>query len=137
VARGKRRNQQNQNQRQGQQPPRGQIVRASWEAPIPPPALLENYNNVVENGAERIMRMAEKAQDSDIEMGRAVLEVHKRGQGLGAAISILALVLASALGAFGLYLNAPTPFYLLPAALVSVPVFAVIKALVTRGDQPN
>jgi hypothetical protein len=47
---------------------------------------------------------------------------------------MLALVLAAALGAFGLYVHAHPAFYALPAALVSVPVFAVIKALVTRGE---
>ena len=33
---------------------------ASFSGPIPPPALLEKYNEVIPNGAERIMAMAER-----------------------------------------------------------------------------
>ena len=37
------------------------LVGARWQGPIPPPALIQQYNQVVDNGAERIMLMAEKA----------------------------------------------------------------------------
>jgi uncharacterized membrane protein len=107
------------------------VVSARWQGPIPPPALIQQYNEVVEGGAERIMRMAEKAQGAEIEMGRAWAADSRRGQLLGAAVSILALVLAAGLGAFGLYSAAPAGFYALPVALVSVPVFAVIRAIVS------
>lgn len=113
---------------------RRQVVRASWEGPIPPPALIEQYNAIIPNGAERIMRMAEKAQDADIEMHRGWLKTNARGQRLGAAISIIALVLAASLSAFALYMSAPVAFYALPAALLSVPVFSVIKALISGPD---
>ena len=109
------------------------LVRARWQGPVPPPALIEQYNQVIENGAERIMRMAEKAQDAEIATGQAWIAESRRGQWLGAAVSILALVLAAALGAFGLYSGAQFGFYILPVALVSVPVFAVIRAIV-RGQ---
>ena len=111
---------------------RQNVVGARWQGPIPPPAIIQQYNQVVENGAERIMRMAEKAQEAEISMGAAWATENRRGQWLGAAVSMLALVLAAALGAFGLYYNAPLGFYVLPAALVSVPVFAVVRAIV-RG----
>jgi uncharacterized membrane protein len=41
----------------------------SWEGPIPPPALLSQFNNVITNGAERIFAMAERqsAHREDIE----------------------------------------------------------------------
>jgi uncharacterized membrane protein len=109
------------------------LVSARWQGPIPPPALIQQYNQVVENGAERIMRMAETAQVAEIEMGRAWVAENRRGQWLGAAVSMVALILAAALGAFGLYFTAPLGFYILPAALVSVPVFAVVRAIV-RGS---
>jgi uncharacterized membrane protein len=35
-------------------------VSASFSGPIPPPALLERYNEIIPNGAERILAMAEK-----------------------------------------------------------------------------
>jgi uncharacterized membrane protein len=111
---------------------RQELVSARWQGPIPPPALIQQYNEVIENGAERIMEMAEKAQAAEIEMGRAWVAENRRGQMLGAAVSMAALVLASTLGAFGLHSAAQLGFYILPAALVSVPVFAVVRAIV-RG----
>ncbi|HYU11182.1 MAG TPA: DUF2335 domain-containing protein [Stellaceae bacterium] len=112
---------------------RRELVGARWQGPIPPPALIQQYNQVVDNGAERIMQMAEKAQAAEIEMGRAWVAENRRGQWLGASVSMLALVLAAALGAFGLHSGAPLGFYILPAALVSVPVFAVVRAII-RGQ---
>ena len=106
---------------------------ARQQGPVPPPALIQQYNQAVENGAERIMRMAETAQAAEIELGRAWVAENRRGQWLGAAVSLAALMLAAALGAFGLHSAAPLGFYLLPAALVSVPVFAVVRAIV-RGQ---
>jgi len=119
------------------EPPTGrrELVSARWQGPIPPPALIEQYNQVVENGAERIMRMAEQAQQAEIEMGRAWVAENRRGQWLGASVSMLALILAAALGAFGLPFGAPPGFYALPAALVSVPVFAVVRAIVRRESR--
>jgi uncharacterized membrane protein len=111
---------------------RQDLVSARWQGPIPPPALIQQYNQVVENGAERIMRMAEQAQAAEIEMGRAWVAENRRGQWLGACVSMIALVLAAALGAFGLFSAAQLGFYILPAALVSVPVFAVVRAIVRR-----
>ena len=111
---------------------RQDLVRARWQGPIPPPALIQQYDQVIENGAERIMRMAEQAQAAEIEMGRAWVAENRRGQWLGACVSMIALILAAALGAFGLYSAAPLGFYILPAALVSVPVFAVVRAIVRR-----
>lgn len=92
--------------------------------------MLDQYSQVVENGAERIMRMAEKAQDAEISMGAAWAAENRRGQWLGAVVSMIALILAAALGAWGLHSGAQAVFYALPAALVSVPVFAVVRAIV-------
>ena len=78
------------------------------------------------------MRMAEQAQQAEIEMGRALVAESRRGQWMGAAVSLTALVLAAILGAFGLQTNAAASFYALPAALVGVPLFAVVRTLV-RG----
>jgi len=79
------------------------------------------------------MRMAEKAQDADIAMGSAFVAENRRGQFLGAAASIVALLIAGALGAYGLSVEAHPAFYILPTAFVSIPVFAVIRALI-RGS---
>ena len=111
---------------------RRELVGARWQGPIPPPALIQQYNEVIEDGAERIMRMAENAQAAEIEMGRAWVAENRRGQWLGATVSMMALALAAALGALGLHSAAQLGFYILPAALVSVPVFAVVRAIIRR-----
>ena len=46
----------NQPNRQAEQEPERHYVAHSWEAPIPPPSILAEFNNVVPNGAERIVR---------------------------------------------------------------------------------
>ena len=133
----KHKNRSQQNQPSGTpNPPRPetQVVSASWQGPIPPPAIVEGYDRIIQNGAERIMRMAEKAQDADIAMGSAYVAENKRGQYLGASASIVALLIAGALGAYGLHIQAPAAFYLLPSAFVSIPVFAVIRALIRGGN---
>lgn len=43
------------------------LVQSTMEAfsgPLPPPAMLAQYNDVVPNGAERIMAMAERQQET-------------------------------------------------------------------------
>jgi uncharacterized membrane protein len=41
---------------------------ASWKGPLPPPSDLQGYEFVVPGSAERILGMAEKALDSQIEV---------------------------------------------------------------------
>ena len=81
------------------------------------------------------MHMAEQAQQAEIEMGHALAAEIRRGQWLGAGMSMLALVLAAALGALGLESKATASFYALPAALVGVPLFAVVRAIVRRAPR--
>lgn len=44
-------------------PSRRGVIAASFEGPLPPPDMLEHYNNVVPGAAERILAMAEKNGD--------------------------------------------------------------------------
>ena len=39
-----------------------QSVSVAWTSPIPPPSELANYNNVIPNGAERIIALVENEQ---------------------------------------------------------------------------
>ena len=53
-----------QQQTPNQTPQRDLLIQASasssFSGPIPPPALLQKYNEIIPNGAERILAMAEK-----------------------------------------------------------------------------
>lgn len=107
-----------------------------WQGPLPPPDALEKFNYIVENGAERVFRMAELEQQHRIDSERAALNsniqaaasestITARGHLLGASVSILA-ILASALTA---YLGAS---WSVSVALVGVPLMSAVRALVIR-----
>ncbi len=60
------------------------VLSAEFKGPLPPPGLLRQYEDVLPGSADRIFKMAEKALDHDISMGRA-----------GATQATLGLMLAS------------------------------------------
>ena len=100
---------------------------AIWSGVLPSPEDMERFNAVIPNGAERIMRLAEREQEHRISVEQVLLpqniSAHARGQWLGAAISMLAIVSAALTGYLGVD-------RLIPIALVGVPVLAVARALV-------
>lgn len=74
--------------------------------PLPHPDLIEKYNNVIDNGAERIMRMAELQQENRFaerkeiretnrEIALSKLDYFKRGQIMGFILAIALLGLAT------------------------------------------
>lgn len=73
-------------------------VSTQWTGPIPPPEALDRFNQVIPNGAERIFKMAEAEQAPRIahetDTLRATVAEAKRGQILGASISLLAVASA-------------------------------------------
>jgi uncharacterized membrane protein len=42
----------------------------SWQGPLPPPSILAEFDQVIDNGAERLFRMGEKEQDNRLENDR-------------------------------------------------------------------
>lgn len=71
----------------------------SFSGPLPPPPLLKQYDDIVPGAAERVIRMAEKALDHEIDFGRTALVATvantKRGQLL--AFSVVLIVLGCAM----------------------------------------
>ena len=71
----------------------------SLAAPSHPPEVLGGYNEVLANGAERIMVMAEKQNDHRIRQeGKVIAEDIRRqkwGLGLGFFVALLGLAAAS------------------------------------------
>lgn len=114
-------------QQQPQQQQRTQVELQQWTGPLPPPAALERFNDIIPGGADRILAMAEKEQGHRIEYEstglRATTEEAKRGQYLGSVLSAVAL-----LGAvFVVYLGGP---WEVSVALVGIPVLGIIRAIV-------
>lgn len=67
------------------------VVSTQWAGPLPPPSVLSGFNDVVENGAERVFRMAEKEQEHRVSYERAELEAtrrdFRRGQVIGGVLA--------------------------------------------------
>jgi uncharacterized membrane protein len=77
----------------------------SFSGPLPPPELLARYNDVVPNGAERIIKMAENQQTHRHDLERTVVhgnvQSEKRGQWMGLTISVVVLAAGVYLAAIG------------------------------------
>lgn len=102
-------------------------VSTQWTGPLPPPEALDRFNQVVPNGAERIFKMAETEQAHRIayetDALRATVVEAKRGQYLGATISLFAAAGALVGALIGAY-------WPVSVALVGVPLMALAKAIV-------
>lgn len=120
-----------------------------FEGPIPPPAVLQGYEQILPGAAERILRMAEQqaahrhslelksinanisGADRQLELAdkqlKAVYASDKLGQWLGFAVSMCCLGGGIYLGVIG------QPW--LAGVLVSLPIASVIKAFRDQGQQ--
>jgi len=106
-----------------------ELVTAQWAGPLPPPSVLTGFNHAVENGAERVFRMAEKEQEHRIAFKLAELEGARkdfyRGQILGGVLA-LACVAAS------LYSVVIDAHPAVSIALVGIPITALIGKMLKR-----
>ncbi len=80
-------------------------IRESFSGPLPPPRLLSEYNDVVDNGAERIMKMAENQSNHRISLEDHAIKEELRqsryGQYFGFALGILGMGIAAWLAITG------------------------------------
>lgn len=121
------RGQQPQVQQQLPQHQQQQVLRAEWSGPLPPPAALEKFNQIIPGGADRILAMAEKEQTHRIEYEKtglsATVNESKRGQWLGAFISLVAVVGSVYSAHIGAH-------WAVSLALVGVPVLGLVRAII-------
>jgi uncharacterized membrane protein len=105
------------------------VASAQWSGPLPPPAALEKFNQIIPNGADRIMRMVESEQASrhaleEQQLKHMASDV-KRGHWIGLAFGVACVagcVFTAHIGAH-------------PAvsiALVSLPIGLMIKHILGR-----
>jgi uncharacterized membrane protein len=100
-------------------------VQQQFSGPLPPPGHLSDYEAILPGAAERILRMAENAQNHSAYMDRCIVEAQiddqKRGMRYGLVVLLLIIALATYFGIkeqiwmAGLLLST--------AALGSIPVF--------------
>lgn len=82
------------------------MVSQEFSGPLPPPAVLDDYNRVVPSAAEKIIAMAEKEQEHRIKAEQMMIEGEikqaKRGQIMGFIIALLLTATAIYLAVIGL-----------------------------------
>lgn len=105
------------------------MIAAQWQGPLPPPGALEQFDKIIPNGAERIMVMCEKEQDSrlSIEKTYAYSEVaiEVGGRVIGAFL-ILACIFAAI---WSIHINAD---WKVTVGFLSVPVMGTLAKLFDR-----
>src|SRR5271166_6856833 len=77
------------------------LVQATMQAfsgPLPPPAVLAQYNETVPNGAERIVAMAEKQQEHRLEIEHSVIHGNSLDQRLGLIFGFIVMMSAVGVG---------------------------------------
>lgn len=102
------------------------VVAVGWEGPLPPPRTLAQFNEVIPDGAERIMAMAEKEQAHRHAMDAWI--------GIGGR-AVGAVLLISCLGAaiWSVYLGAN---WKVTGLFLGIPVLATISRFVpVRGKK--
>lgn len=116
-------------------PNQQQIVSAQWQGPLPPPDALAHFNDIIPDGAERIMRMVEEEQSHRISYEKAHLNAvagdTRRGHYIGLIISVSAIGGAVGAAYFGAHWS-------VSIALVGIPILGIIRTIVgskTNGKQ--
>ena len=100
---------------------------ANWSGPLPPPAALAQFNEIIPNGAERIMAMVEQEQAHRIAMDqkaqRAEVWDTLGGKVLGATMALAAMAGAIYTAFIGAH-------WVVSVAIVGVPITALIGKFV-------
>lgn len=117
------------------------MIAAQWSGPIPAPGSLREFDDIIKDGAERIMRMAEQEQQHRFAMDKAnvagqtrqqeLIAYRARGEIMHIRIGQLfgaGLALICIFGAISIAKDAPW----VAAALVGIPMASVIKAFMRK-----
>jgi uncharacterized membrane protein len=89
---------------------------AHWSGPLPPPAELEKFNQIIPGGADRLLRMAEAEQTHRFEDA-------KRGQYFGWSLAAGAVISAAVVS----LCHGP---WQVSVALVGIPVLGAVHVLI-------
>lgn len=78
---------------------------STFSGPLPPPSILGDYNSIIPNGAERIMKMAENQSSHRIDLEKHAIKEElrqsKNGQIFGFILAILGMLIAFGLASLG------------------------------------
>lgn len=110
-----------------------QIIARHHMGPLPDPEDMARYGNIIPNGAERIMQLAEKEQSARLQMEAAEQEgrfsylkqeqaIKKRGQWF----ACFSIIVFAAISVYLIYSGSPTAGALLMGASLATVVLAFI-----------
>jgi uncharacterized membrane protein len=104
-----------------------QVSSASFSGPLPPPAILQEYNEVLEGAAERIFKMAETQASHRQELEKRVVksDILKSYLGLTAGFVVAATAIVS--GSLVAYYGQPWAGAAIGGAPVAALVWAFLK----------
>lgn len=98
----------------------------AFSGPLPPPSMLAEYNNVVQNGAERIMVMAEKQQDHRQQMESRVVRSNTTDQRIGLVLGFIVMMSVAGAGVWCVSIGKDTAGLSALITAVAGPVAAFI-----------
>lgn len=107
-------------------------VQAEWSGPLPPPGILEQFNHVVDNGAERIFQAWEAETQHRHQLERRDLMATAIDAILGKVFAFLFVMAALTVCAVAIAWNAPWVAGLLGSGVIGSVVWAFIKVNRTR-----
>ena len=116
------------------------VQQESWSGPLPPPDVLLEYN-FVENGAERIFRMAERQSEHRMRMEDKALDsdnsILTRGQWFGLIVVLAVLGLAGYMAYLGATAAAAAVVAIDVVGLAAVFVYSRLSRRDVQERQPN
>ena len=111
-----------------------------WQGQFPPPDAVQKYEAVLPGSFDRIIRMAERLQEAQIDETKRAQDYTRddarRGHWLGFGATIAAILAAVVCAAIAAVTHVPGLLWV-AGALVGVPVMAVAKSLVETARVPS
>ncbi|PRD42089.1 hypothetical protein C5748_18210 [Phyllobacterium phragmitis] len=98
-----------------------------WSGPLPPPQILEEFNNVVPNGAERIMAAWERETDHRHKMERRELTLVSTDAILGKICAFLFVLGALSACAFAASVGADWVAAIIGGGVIGSVVWAFVR----------
>lgn len=112
-----------------------QLEQRQWSGPLPPPAVLYQYEQVQAGPADRIVSMAETVSTGAIKTRDKLADAEIERARTGQALAFLLTVIALAASIYFFAAHNPAA----GAALLSFPVIMLIRSFLTsiRGESPG
>ena len=107
----------------------------SFSGPLPPPAMLAQYNDTVPNGAERIMAMAEKQQTHRHGLEAEVVRGNITDQRLGLVLGFIVMMSVAGAGTWCVVHGKDTAGLAALLGSVGGPVVAFIYGRKKQSDE--